>query len=46
MYIIDKETTVFGSKGDIQLNSLAVVRDHCRIRLDRYPSPPPPHHPL
>ena len=24
--------TVFGNKGDIQLNSLAVVRDHCKVR--------------
>jgi len=34
MYILKKEETVFGSKGDIQLMSLAVVRDHCRVRFD------------
>ena len=27
-------STVFGSKGDIQPQSLAVVRDHCKIRYD------------
>lgn len=31
MYILSKEETVFGSKGDIQLMSLAVVRDHCKV---------------
>ena len=34
MYIINKPMTVFGNKGDIQLMSLSVVRDHCRIRYD------------
>ncbi len=32
MYILKKEVTVFGAKGDIQLMSLAVLRDHCKIR--------------
>jgi hypothetical protein len=33
MYILlqGKEKTVFGSKGDVQLMSLAVVRDHCYV---------------
>lgn len=30
MYILRKDETVFGNKGDIQLMSLAVMRDHCR----------------
>jgi hypothetical protein len=34
MYILKKEMTVFGAKGDIQLMSLAVLRDHCRVRWD------------
>jgi hypothetical protein len=34
MYILRKEVTVFGNKGDIQLMSLAVVRDHCKVRFD------------
>jgi hypothetical protein len=32
MYIINKEITVFGAKGDIQLMSLSVLRDHCRVK--------------
>jgi hypothetical protein len=32
MYILDKEITVFGAKGDIQLMSLSVLRDHCRVK--------------
>lgn len=35
MYILNKEITVFGAKGDIQLMSLAVLRDHCKVRLDQ-----------
>ena len=34
MYILRKEVTVFGNKGDIQLMSLAVLRDHCRVTFD------------
>lgn len=38
MYILSAEReggrTVFGPKGDIQLMSLAVVRDHCTARVD------------
>ncbi len=33
MYILRKEVTVFGSKGDIQLMSLSVLKDHCRVRV-------------
>ena len=32
MYIINKEWTVFGNKGDIQLMSLTVLRDHCKVK--------------
>jgi hypothetical protein len=31
MYILSKPVTVFGAKGDVQLQSLAVLRDHCRV---------------
>ncbi len=31
MYILRKEVTVFGNKGDIQLMSLAVLKDHCKV---------------
>ena len=34
MYILQKELTIFGSKGDIQPMSLTVVRDHCQIKFD------------
>ena len=34
MYIIKKDQTVFGSKGDIQPMSLSVVRDHCVIEFN------------
>jgi len=34
MYILRKEVTVFGPKGDIQLMSLAILRDHCKVRFD------------
>jgi hypothetical protein len=34
MYILRKPVTVFGSKGDIQLMSLAVLKDHCKVRFD------------
>jgi hypothetical protein len=34
MYILSKPITVFGSKGDVQPPSLAIVRDHCSIRYD------------
>mmetsp|Transcript_5555 Transcript_5555/g.5738 ORF Transcript_5555/g.5738 Transcript_5555/m.5738 type:complete len:1029 (+) Transcript_5555:142-3228(+) len=34
MYIVNKENTVFGPKGDIQLTSLTVVKDHCKVRFD------------
>jgi len=34
MYILHKEETVFGSKGDVQLPSLAVVKDHCCVKFD------------
>ena len=40
MYVISKEITVFGSKGDIQPQSMAVVRDHCKIRYDMAANPP------
>lgn len=35
MYIMRKDLTTFGGRGDIQLMSLAVVKDHCTVRLDR-----------
>lgn len=31
MFILCKDTTIFGPKGDIQPTSLSVIRDHCRI---------------
>ena len=31
MYILRQEVTVFGSKNDIQLMSLAVVKNHCTV---------------
>jgi hypothetical protein len=34
LYIIKKELTTFGAKGDIQLMSLTVVKGHCSIRFD------------
>jgi len=34
MYLIDKEVTVFGQKGDIQLTSLTFVKEHCTVRFD------------
>lgn len=34
MYIINKEWTTFGNKGDIQLMSLTVLRDHCKVKFD------------
>ncbi len=34
MYILRKEWTVFGAKGDIQLMSLAVLRDHAKVKYD------------
>lgn len=34
MYIIKKEETWFGSKGDIQPQSMAVVKQHCKVRFD------------
>jgi len=34
MYILNQELTVFGNKGDIQLMSLAVLKDHCKVRFD------------
>mmetsp|Transcript_8034 Transcript_8034/g.13361 ORF Transcript_8034/g.13361 Transcript_8034/m.13361 type:complete len:1045 (-) Transcript_8034:212-3346(-) len=34
MYILRKELTVFGSKGDIKLMSLAVLKEHCSVRFD------------
>ena len=34
MYICSKEETVFGSKCDIQLPSLAVVKNHCKVVYD------------
>ena len=34
MYIINREETVFGAKGDIQPISLTVVKNHCKIRYD------------
>jgi hypothetical protein len=34
MYILRKDITIFGSKGDIQPMSLVVVRDHCAVRTD------------
>lgn len=34
MYIINKEVTRFGAKGDIQPMSLSVIRDHCSVKFD------------
>lgn len=34
MYIISKESTIFGNKCDIQPMSLAVVKNHCSVRFD------------
>ncbi|KAJ1392842.1 hypothetical protein B484DRAFT_280401, partial [Ochromonadaceae sp. CCMP2298] len=34
MYILRKELTVFGSKGDIKLMSLSVIKEHCTVRWD------------
>jgi hypothetical protein len=34
MYIISKESTIFGNKCDIQPMSLAVVKNHCSVRYD------------
>lgn len=34
MYILRKELTVFGSKNDIQLMSLAVIKNHCTAKYD------------
>jgi len=34
MYILKKPVTVFGAKGDVQLMSLSVLKDHCRVRFD------------
>lgn len=34
MYILRKEVTVFGSKNDIKLMSLAVLKDHCQVKHD------------
>jgi hypothetical protein len=31
MYILKKETTSFGVKGDIQPTSLSVIKDHCQV---------------
>eukprot|EP00981_Chlorochromonas_danica_P012530 scaffold5121_cov223-Ochromonas_danica.AAC.8 len=33
LYILSKEVTVFGAKGDIQLLSLSVLKDHCKVVL-------------
>lgn len=33
MYIIREQTTTFGNKGDIQLMSLTVLRDHCQVNF-------------
>lgn len=34
MYILKKDVTVFGPKGDIQLMSLSVTKDHCKVRVE------------
>ncbi len=34
MYILSKDTVVFGSKCDIQLPSLSVVKNHCSVHID------------
>jgi hypothetical protein len=35
MYVLRKPVTVFGNnKGDVQLMSLAVVKEHCKVRFD------------
>lgn len=34
LYIIKQEISTFGSKGDIQLMSLTVVKGHCSVRFD------------
>jgi len=34
MYIIKQALTTFGNKGDIQLMSLTVLRDHCQVKFD------------
>lgn len=33
MYIISKDEIVFGNKGDIQLMSITVVQNHCKVRV-------------
>jgi hypothetical protein len=33
LYILKKESTSFGSKGDIQLQSVSVVKNHCVVRF-------------
>ena len=33
MYILKQSLTVFGNKGDIQLMSLMVLKDHCLVRI-------------
>ena len=34
MYILQQPVTTFGNKGDIQLLSLTVLRDHCQVKLE------------
>eukprot|EP01038_Epipyxis_sp_PR26KG_P012422 gene12422-16660_t len=34
MYILKKEITIFGIKGDIQLMSLSVLKEHCKVKFD------------
>ena len=34
MYIITQEVTSFGSKCDVQPQSMAMVKDHCSVRFD------------
>ena len=33
MYIISKDEVVFGNKGDIQLMSITIVQNHCRVKI-------------
>ena len=34
LYVLRQEVTTFGNKGDVQLMSLAVLKDHCHVRVE------------
>eukprot|EP01041_Mallomonas_annulata_P006324 gene6324-12798_t len=34
IYILNNEVTIFGAKGDVQLTSLTVVKEHCSMRKE------------